>query len=276
MSTNVKSILVFKYGGNAMTNRELKSEVVEAISNLKSKGYAVVVVHGGGPFIEEALTSAKLESKFIDGQRQTSVEALRHVEQTLKGKVNTELVSLFNAAGNRAVGLSGKDGKTVIAKKRKHQTQRDGEWVDVDLGQVGDVERVNPELIALLLESDFLPVITCIASDSSGADFNINGDLFAGYIAGALSAEEFIVLTDVDGLLQDKDRPESILHRLNHADVDRLRKEGVIQGGMIPKTDACIQAIMAGAKKARIINGTKPGQITRLFDNLQTGTLIEK
>ncbi|HKL03362.1 MAG TPA: acetylglutamate kinase [Cryomorphaceae bacterium] len=276
MSSNPRPVLVFKYGGNAMTNSQLKSEVVDAISSLKSKGYAVVVVHGGGPFIQEALTNAKLESKFIDGQRQTSVEALRHVEQTLKGKVNTELVSLFNAAGNRAVGLSGKDGKTVIAKKRKHETQKNGKWVDVDLGQVGDVERVDPELIEMLLERDFLPVITCIASDKDGADFNINGDLFAGYIAGALRAEQFIVLTDVDGLLQDRNRPESILSNLSRADLEQLRTEGVIQGGMIPKTDACIEAIEAGAKSARIINGTKPSQITLLFENQQTGTLIEK
>ncbi|MCA1764355.1 MAG: acetylglutamate kinase [Cryomorphaceae bacterium] len=275
MNHSSKPILVFKYGGNAMTNNRLKKGVVKAISELKQKGFAVVVVHGGGPFIRDALRRAKIESEFIDGQRQTSVDALVYVEETLKGRVNSELVGLFNAAGQRAVGLSGKDGKTVIAKKRIHHSERNGKMVEVDLGQVGDVHQVNPKLLHLLLNSDFLPVITCIASDAAGGDFNINGDLFAGNIAGALNADEFIVLTDVDGLLSNKDLSESIISRANEQEIAQLKAEGIIQGGMIPKTDACLEALKTGAERARIINGTKPGQISGLFENKQIGTLIE-
>ena len=269
-----KNLLLFKYGGNAMTNQPLKKQVLKNICDLKEKGYQVVIVHGGGPFIKELLEEVKIESEFIDGQRKTTPKAMEYVEMALKGKVNGGLISLINAMGHKAVGLSGKDGQTVTAKKRLHQHTKSGVTEMVDLGQVGDVERVDTSLIELLLENDFIPVITCIASDKNGIDYNINGDLFAGHIAGALSAEQYIILTDVDGLMLDKDDPTSMIHELKVAEIKHLKEIKCIQGGMIPKMDSCEIALEKEAKLARIINGTAPSQISALFENQNFGTII--
>jgi acetylglutamate kinase len=176
--------------------------------------------------------------------------------------------------GHKAVGLSGKDGQIVTAKKRLHEHTINGKIEMVDLGQVGDVESVDTSLVQLLLENDFIPVITCIASDKKGNDYNINGDLFAGHIAGALSAEQYIILTDVDGLMLDKDNPASIIHELKVAEINHLKEIKCIQGGMIPKMDSCEIALEKGAKRARIINGTIPEQISTLFENQEMGTSI--
>jgi len=269
-----KHLLLFKYGGNAMTNQPLKKQVLKNICDLKDKGFQVVIVHGGGPFIQQTLEEVNIDSEFIDGQRKTTPKAMEYVEMALKGKVNGSLISIINTAGNKAVGLSGKDGQIVIAKKRLHQQIKNGKAEMVDLGQVGDVESVDVTLIELLLDNDFIPVITCIASDKNGNDYNINGDLFAGHIAGALSAEQYIILTDVDGLLLDKDNPVSIIHELKVAEINQLKEKNIIQGGMIPKMDSCEIAIEKGAKLARIINGTVPEQISALFENQQLGTVI--
>ncbi|MCF8370994.1 MAG: acetylglutamate kinase [Bacteroidales bacterium] len=269
-----ENIIVFKYGGNAMTNQNLKSKIVENICSLKDKGYQVVIVHGGGPFIKQTLEKVNIDSEFIDGQRKTTPEAMEYVEMALKGKVNGSLISIINAMGHKAVGLSGKDGHTVTAKKRLHQHTKNGKTELVDLGQVGDVENVDASLIELLLENDFIPVITCIASDKKGIDYNINGDLFAGHIAGALSAEQYIILTDVDGLRLDKDNPASLIHELKVAEINHLKEIKCIQGGMIPKIDSCEIALEKGAKLARIINGTVPEQIASLFEKKEVGTAI--
>lgn len=270
----IKNIIVFKYGGNAMTNQNLKSKIVETICSLKDKGYRVVIVHGGGPFIKQTLEEVNIDSEFIDGQRKTTPEAMEYVEMALKGKVNGSLISIINAMGHKAVGLSGKDGHTVTAKKRLHQQTKNGKTELIDLGQVGDVASVDVSLIELLLENDFIPVITCIASDKMGLDYNINGDLFAGHIAGALSAEQYIILTDVDGLRLDKDNPASLIHKLKVAEINHLKEIKCIQGGMIPKIDSCEIALEKGAKLARIINGTVPEQIASLFENKEVGTAI--
>lgn len=269
-----KHLLLFKYGGNAMTNQPLKKQVLKNICDLKEKGYQVVIVHGGGPFIQQTLQEVNIASEFIDGQRKTTPEAMEYVEMALKGKVNGSLISIINAMGNKAVGLSGKDGKIVTAKKRLHQQMKNGKIEMIDLGQVGDVDSVDVTLIELLLQNDFIPVITCIASDKNGNDYNINGDLFAGHIAGALSAEQYIILTDVDGLMLDKDNPASTIHELKVAEINQLKEIKCIQGGMIPKMDSCEIALEKGAKLARIINGTIPEQISALFKNQQLGTII--
>lgn len=276
MRAKENSLIVFKYGGNAMTDDRLRREMVRAIAQLHMQGHKVIVVHGGGPYIKAALASAQIESVFIDGQRQTSIEALKVVEQTLKGKVNSELVGLFNQHNCKAVGLSGKDGKTVTATKRRHQTLINGKSENVDLGQVGDVAQVDPTLLKLLLQNGYLPVITCIASDSEGNDYNINGDNFAGHIAAALEADAFIVLTDVDGLMRNIDLPESLIAKTSIAGLQTLKSDGIIKGGMIPKTDACCAALEGGAKLACIVNGTKPESIALLFNGSESGTLIEK
>ena len=269
-----KQLLLFKYGGNAMTNQLLKKQVLKNICDLKEKGFQVVIVHGGGPFIKQTLEEVNIDSEFIDGQRKTTPKAMEYVEMALKGKVNGSLISTINAMGHKAVGLSGKDGQTLIAKKRFHQHTKNGRTEMVDLGQVGDVESVDTSLIELLLENDFIPVITCIASDKNGNDFNINGDLFAGHIAGALSAEQYIILTDVDGLMLDKDNPASMIQELKVAEINHLKEIKCIQGGMIPKMDSCVIALKKGAKLARIINGTVPEQISTLFENQKVGTII--
>ncbi|MDA3867170.1 MAG: acetylglutamate kinase [Salinivirgaceae bacterium] len=269
-----KSLILIKYGGNAMTNNHLKKNVLTSIGKLRSAGNDVVIVHGGGPFIKEVLTEAKVESEFIDGQRQTTPEAFEYVQMALKGKVNSHLVSLLNAQGQRAVGLSGQDGQIVTAKKREHMTMVNGKPQAVDLGRVGDVQKVNPQLIHLLLQNDFIPVIACIAANEQGEGFNINGDMFAGHVAGALKADRYIVLTDVDGLLRDKDDPSTIINELSIKELSGLVETGVIQGGMIPKMESCQIAIQGGARTAGIVNGTKPEQLLQLTGNEKVGTKI--
>ena len=268
--------VVLKYGGNAMTDQQIKETLIEHICLLKQKNLNIVIVHGGGPFIKQSLEEARIESEFIDGQRKTSVRALERVEMTLKGKVNGNLVNLINKHGATAVGLSGKDGKLVIAEKRYHTRTTGGTTETMDLGQVGNVRQVNTKLLRLLLKHDYLPVITCIASDEQGNDYNINGDIFAGHIAAAMEADEFIVLTDVDGLMRNIDDPDSVLSRISFDEIDTLIAGGIIRGGMIPKIEACKTSLEHGARRARIINGTKPAQLLEILENKQTGTLITK
>lgn len=269
--TSQKPIMVFKYGGNAMLNEQLKTEIITNLIDLKSTGVDIVIVHGGGPFIKEMLLTAKVESEFIDGHRVTTPEALKFVEMALKGNVNGDLVRLFNKHGQSAVGLSGKDGQTVIAEKRFHKTE--GE--ERDLGRVGNVKSVNTSLLNMLLKADYLPVITCLASDESGSDYNINADMFAGHIAGALNAEQLIVMTDVDGLMTDINNPDSLLSEVNGTRIAELQQNKTIKGGMIPKIEACTVALEKGARAARIINGTKPQQIKQQASENKPGTLIQ-
>lgn len=271
-----QQIFLFKYGGNAMTDDGLKKEILNHICALKKQGISVVIVHGGGPFIKQALKDAKIESEFIDGHRKTTPEAFEYVEMALKGKVNGSLVGMINAMGYKAVGLSGKDGAIVTASKRMHKRITSGKEETVDLGQVGDVADVDPSLIRLLLQNDYIPVVTCLAADKSGTGYNINADMFAGHLAGVLNAAQYIVLTDVDGLLKDKDDPETLMKNLQLPEVSALLDDGVIVGGMIPKIESCEIAINKGARSARIINGTKPEQIQNLLGGQQTGTLITK
>jgi acetylglutamate kinase len=271
-----KPLLLFKYGGNAMVNEDLKEQVLENICSLKESGHNIVIIHGGGPFIGEALQKAKIESEFIDGLRKTTTEAFEYVEMALKGKVNGSLVRMINTLGQKAVGLSGKDGQTVVATKRLHQKLVDGEIEEIDLGQVGDVASTNPALLNLLLEHDYIPVMTCLAADKSGKGYNINADIFAGNIAGALEADQYIVLTDVDGLLRDKDDPASLIHDISLAETRELTEEGIIKSGMIPKIESCEVAINKGALLSRIINGTKPEQILTVVESHTPGTAIRK
>ncbi|MCO5250173.1 MAG: acetylglutamate kinase [Candidatus Kapabacteria bacterium] len=270
-----KPLIVFKYGGNAMTNDSLKVRLLENIVALCKNGFNVIISHGGGPFIKKMLNEVKLESEFVDGLRVTTPQAFDYIEMVLKGKVNSDLVNTINKLNHKAVGLSGIDGKTIMAKKRKHNKIVNGKEELIDLGRVGDVSKINPVLIDLLLQNDFIPVIACIAADENGIGYNINGDTFAGTLAGELKAEQFIVLTDVDGLLRDKDNPESIIKTINFAELEILKADGIIQGGMIPKIEACQIAINKGAKTAKILNGTKPEQILTLDEN-KFGTLIYK
>ena len=269
--------VLIKYGGNAMINEELKEKIAIRIRDLQVHGINVVLVHGGGPFIDKALEEAGIASEFLDGQRITTEEAFKHIEKTLKGEVNSSLVNVFNKVGLKAVGLSGKDGQIVIATKRWHHTvDNHGMKVKEDIGQVGNVETVNTQLLNLLLEQGFTPVIACIASDKEGNDYNINGDVFAGEMAAALKVDAYVVLTDVDGLFSRFPDPESIIHNLNLSDLPSYY-QSIISGGMIPKIESCGTAVRAGAKKAVILNGTRPEQIKDyLLEDQLIGTTLTK
>jgi acetylglutamate kinase len=273
---NSKKRILFKYGGNAISDPEIQSEVLNQLIAIKKDGHELIIVHGGGPFIKDLLATHKVPSNFIDGHRVTTPEALRLVEMALKGEVNSSLVNKINAKGQKAVGLSGKDGKMVLAQKRQHTSKKNGSERNVDLQRVGDVKKVDPFLVELLLQQKYIPVLTCIAADENGLDFNINADLFASHLAAALKVDEVVFMTDVDGLYKDFSEPESLIKSLSLAEVKELKDQGVIQGGMIPKIDACTHAIQNGAKKARIINGTKPEQINQLMHGVLIGTQVVK
>lgn len=267
--------VLIKYGGNAMINEALKLAIAQKIKTLQDHGSQVILVHGGGPFINKSLEEAGIKTQFFDGHRHTSPEALRCIEKTLKGEVNSSLVNLLNKQGLKAVGLSGKDGRLAIAQKRWHQSKNEkGEATRFDLGQVGDVKVVHPQLPELLLENGYTPVVTCIASDEEGNDYNINGDVFAGKIAAALKVDAYIVLTDVDGLYLKFPDPASILKEVK---VDEMASYfgTVINGGMIPKIESCLAAVASGVKRAVILNGTQPNQISDYIINHQKiGTTI--
>lgn len=268
-----KTVLI-KYGGNAMVNNELKDCVLNDVCELKSLGVNVVMVHGGGPSIKALLEKVGIESEFIDGHRKTTQEALRYIEMALKGEVNGELVRLLNNKGQLAVGLSGKDAKMVLAVKRDHIRVVDGKEEAVDLNQVGDVDDVDTKLINGLISKGFLPVVATVATGGDGMDYNINADMFAGHLAGALNAEAYISMTDVKGLMTDVDDKQSFISEIDIKGVEKL-KDDIIKGGMIPKIDSCLIALDKGVATARIINGTEKGSILKeLLTDERSGTLI--
>lgn len=267
MALTEQSVLIFKYGGNAMKDENLQQQVLKSILSFSKEGYRVVIVHGGGPFIQAALDRANIASEFIDGYRKTTTEALPHVEMALKGQVNGKLLSIANQLGIKAVGLSGKDAGMVKAKPKLIQkAQPDGSIQQVSLGHVGDIVSVDSSLLESLLQDGYLPIITCLATDDQGQDYNINGDSFAGALAGALKASCLFLLTDVDGLLQDRYDPSTLIAQLSSKNVDQLIEEGIIAGGMIPKLQACQTALAQGAQRAKILNGTKPEQLAQALD----------
>ncbi|GAB3666652.1 acetylglutamate kinase [Echinicola sediminis] len=269
--------VLIKYGGNAMVNQSLKENIAKKVKVLYDEGIQVILVHGGGPFINKALKAAGIDASFYDGQRHTSREALFYIEKTLKGEVNSSLVSALNKAGLTAIGLSGKDGQCVTAAKRWHKgTDAEGNSIKVDLGQVGDVKKVNVRLLHLLMDRGYTPVMTCIASDTFGNDFNINADIFAGKVAAALRVDDYIVLTDVDGLFQHYPDPSSIIHDLKVSELPQYYPN-VINGGMIPKMESCSDALKGGVKRAVLLNGTEPEQIqSYVLEQEKIGTTITK
>lgn len=267
-------IVLIKYGGNAMVDDEVKQHVIEDITTLKERGLIPVIVHGGGRAIKKLLTEVGVDSEFIGGHRKTDAKAMRYVEMALSGSVNSELVKLINGAGYKAVGLSGKDGPMVIAHKRMHKLTIDGKTKEVDLGFVGDVEEINTTLIHTLVNAGYIPVISPVAMGKDLHDYNINADMFAGHMAGALKAVSYIALTDVDGLLLDKDDPDSLVREIT---LEKAETEigKMIQGGMIPKIESCIIALKEGVQSAHIINGTTQHSILcELLTEERSGTLI--
>ncbi len=244
--------VVVKYGGNAMVDRDLTMGIIQDIILMRLVGMLPVVVHGGGPQIDQAMKTAGLEPEFVQGLRITDAETVRIVERVLVGEINQEIVGWIQRLGGAAIGLSGKDGGLIQARKAAPVKTPDGH--QVDLGLVGDVVRVEPRPIRALQEAGYIPVVAPTAGDEVGATYNINADLVAGEVAAALVAEKLVLLTDTDGIL---DREGQLLSTLSRQQVERLIADRTISRGMLPKVQACLTALKAGVRKTHIINGTR-------------------
>ncbi len=257
-------IIVVKYGGNAMVSPELQKAVMDDIVLLRLIGVKVVLVHGGGPEISDMLRRVGKESKFVDGLRVTDEETAELVQMVLAGKVNKNLVNLLQNAGGKAIGLSGMDGHMIEAKMQ-----------DERLGYVGEITKINTAPILDLLEKGYIPVVSTIGCDGENHVYNINADTAAARIAGALKSENLILMTDIKGVLRDKDDPETLISRIYVSEVPQLMSESVIQGGMIPKMDCCVDAIRRGVKQACIIDGRVPHSILiETLTNAGIGTML--
>ena len=259
-------ILVIKYGGNAMTNDELKDAVMNDIVLLSLVGIKVVLVHGGGPEINDMLKRLGIESRFVNGLRYTDDATIDVVKMVLSGKVNKELVQLLAQHKGNAVGLCGIDGGMLIAEKKKTD---DGQ----DLGWVGEITKVNTKPILDALDNGNVPVIATVATDENGNTYNINADTAAAQIAAELGAENLILRTDIAGLLRDKDDPSTLIPKVNVSEVPFLKRQGIISGGMIPKIDCCVEAVRRGVNKTVIIDGRVPHSILiEILSNEGIGT----
>ena len=258
--------VVVKYGGNAMINPQLKEQVMEDIVLLWLIGVKVVLVHGGGPEISETMKKLGKQAQFVNGLRVTDKETVDIVQMVLAGKVNKDLVNLLQMKGGHAVGLSGIDGGILEATMK-----------DEALGYVGEVTKVRTQPILDLLEKNYIPVISTVASDRQGNTYNINGDTAAAYIAGALGAERLIMMTDIAGVMMDKDDPDSLIPNITVSEAEKLKEQGVISGGMIPKVDCCIEALNAGVNNVIIMDGRIPHSILmELLTDEGAGTMVMK
>ncbi len=257
-------IVVVKYGGNAMINDTLKQQVMEDIVLLHLVGVKVVLVHGGGPEINELMNRLGKKAEFVDGLRVTDKETVDIVQMVLAGKVNKTLVNLLESKGGKAMGISGMDGGLIEAMMK-----------DERLGYVGAITNINIEPVTDLLEKGYIPVVSTIGCDKEGNTYNINGDTAAAYIAGAMQAERLIMMTDIVGILRDRDDPSTLIPEISVADAARLKEEGVISGGMIPKVDCCVEAINEGVKNVVIMDGRVSHSILmELLTEEGAGTLV--
>ena len=259
-------IVVIKYGGNAMINEELKQQVMEDIALLWLIGVKVVLIHGGGPEISETMKRLGKKAEFVNGLRVTDRETVDIVQMVLAGKVNKSLVSLIQMKGGHAVGLSGIDGGIIEAKMK-----------DEALGYVGEITKIRTQPIMDLLEKNYIPIISTVASDRQGNTYNINGDTAAAHIAGALQAERLIMMTDINGVLRDKDDPSTLIREMSVDEARGLYDEGVISGGMIPKVECCIEAINEGVSNVVIMDGRVPHAILmELLTDEGAGTMVTR
>ena len=259
-------IVVVKYGGNAMINEELKQQVMEDIVLLHLVGVKIVLVHGGGPEITEMLAKVGKETKFVDGLRVTDAETAEVVQMVLAGKINKSLVNLLGTKGGKAMGISGIDAHIIEAEVK-----------DERLGFVGNITKVNVEPIKNLMDNDYIPVISTVACDDKGNVYNVNADTAAAYIAGALNAERLFTMTDIAGILKDKDDPSSLIPCIDVNEAKELFTDGTISGGMIPKVECCLDAIEKGVKKVVIMDGRVPHSL--LIETLTdegAGTMVIK
>ena len=259
-------IVVVKYGGNAMINDELKEQVMEDIVLLHLIGVKVVLVHGGGPEISDMLKKIGKESVFVDGLRVTDKETVDIVQMILAGKINKNLVSLIEQKGGKAMGISGIDGHMIEAEMK-----------DERYGYVGTITKVNTEPVCDLIEKGYIPIVSTVGCDMEGNTYNINADTAAAFIAGALKAERLISMTDITGVLRDKDDPDSVIHCMDIAEAKSLFDDGTINGGMIPKVECCIDAINMGVERVTILDGRVPHAL--LLETLTdegAGTMVIK
>lgn len=267
--------MVIKYGGNAMTEEALKRGFARDLVLMKLVGIHPIVVHGGGPQIGSLLERLGKESRFVDGMRVTDRETMDVVEMVLGGLVNKEIVTLINSHGGRAIGLTGKDGPLIIARKMMLTRRRENAEAEaVDLGHVGEVSKINKSLLDYLARGDFIPVIAPIGVGEDGASYNINADLVAGKIAEVMQAEKLIMLTNIRGLMN---KQGELLTGLGAAEVDALIADGTISGGMLPKMDSVLDAVKGGVPRAHIIDGRiEHAVLLELFTDSGIGTLIER
>lgn len=258
--------VVAKYGGNAMTDPQLKKSVMQDILLLQLVGVKVILVHGGGPEISAMLKKLSIESHFEDGLRVTDDDTMEVVQMVLAGKVNKSLAADLSALGGRAVGLCGIDGGLI---KVHHKNEK--------LGHVGEIDEINTKILDDLLDGGFIPVISSIGIDDDGNPYNINADTAAAKIAAALHAESMVVMSNINGVLRDKDDENSLISQMSLADAEELKKSGIIAGGMIPKVDCCTNAVKEGVKKVFIINGEIPHAILiELLTDEGLGTMFTK
>ena len=257
-------IVVVKYGGNAMVNEQIKEQVMEDIVLLWLIGVKIVLVHGGGPEISEIMAKLGKKPEFVNGLRVTDKETVDIVQMVLAGKVNKTLVNLLEMTGGKAMGISGMDGRLIEAKIK-----------DERLGYVGEITKIHIQPVVDLLEKGYIPVISTVGCDKQGNNYNINGDTAAAYIAGALGAERLIMMTDIAGLLRDKDDPDTLIPNITVSEAQALLADGTISGGMIPKINCCIEAIQKGVQNVIIMDGRVPHSILmELLTDEGAGTMV--
>ena len=258
--------IVVKYGGNAMTNAELQKAVMSDIVLMSLVGINVVLVHGGGPEISDMLKKTGKESRFVNGMRYTDEETIDIVQMVLAGKVNKDLVKMLCSGGGKAVGLSGLDGGMLFAEKM---------IMGEDVGFVGEITEVNADVITDVIDRGYIPVISTVAAGKGGEVYNINADIAAAHIAATLGAKKLILMTDIVGLLRDKDDSSTLIPVVNVSEVNNLKGQGIISGGMIPKIDCCVEAVRRGVSRAHIIDGRIPHSILiELFSDEGIGTMF--
>ena len=271
--------IVIKYGGSAMVDKTARKQFIKDVVLMKYIGINPVIVHGGGPEINEMLQKIGKESKFIAGNRVTDGETVEIVEMVLSGKVNKGIVADINKYGGKAIGISGKDDNMILVRQKyiEEKSENSEEIKKIDIGFVGEIENINTEIIKVLEKSDYIPVISSIGTDKNGQTYNINADYVAGEIAGKLNADRMIFLTDVDGILLDYHDKQTLIDEIDVYHVNKLIEKGIINGGMLPKVNTCLKAIEKGVENVIILNGKlEHSLLLELFTEEGAGTLIKK
>jgi acetylglutamate kinase len=271
-----KSIMVIKVGGNAIISPQIMEDIIKDVVLLRYVGIKPVIVHGGGPEITEKMGLMGKKAEFVQGLRITDDETMEIARMVLVGNINTKIVSLIGVFGGKGIGLTGYDGRMILGHKQGTKTVIvDGVETEIDIGWVGESEVINPDILNIVLQNGYIPVISPIAIDAQGNALNINADTVAGDIAAALHAKKLILMTDVSGLLRDMKDPNSRISHITLDDIDPLIAEGVIKGGMIPKIRGAAVAVKGGVEKAHIINGSvSHTMLLELFTNCGVGTMI--